>query len=147
MSSHENCAGENQHEIRSKNDNKRAYLMFKNRSRDRRVAIYWKNYKGERVRYRVLEYGHTFSVNTYETHPWVFADADTGDRLVGNGCMHYMPTAWAGEPQRTVVQICLPGKQMTQPLPPSGDRQHFFLISNFYSQTDCFFLGGGGKHS
>ena len=50
---------------------------------------------------------------TFETHPWVFRDAETGDKLVTNDQMEvYWPRPWNGEVADTVV-IGIPGKYST----------------------------------
>jgi hypothetical protein len=42
------------------------------------LDVYWLNYNGERVRYRILAPGEDYTQQTYVTHPWVLAYDDGG---------------------------------------------------------------------
>ena len=84
-------------------------VTFISRTR-RRIAVYWIDYNGERVRYAVLNYSEQLQITTYVTHPWIFRDADTGDVLVtSRGDDVFFPVAWNGDNQHDVI-IGIPGQ-------------------------------------
>lgn len=94
---------------RSKNCDLKSLVVFNNRT-ERRAALYWINYEGELVRYKVLDNGKAMVMDTFETHPWLARDAVTGDILTLNQSKIYYPRAWQGEEERTLVQIDIPCK-------------------------------------
>ena len=78
------------------------------------LNIFWRDYSGRRVKYASLRPGSRFEINTYETHPWEFRDADTSDVLMardGSSSWQkiYFPRAWTGD-DVTDVQIDIPSK-------------------------------------
>jgi len=79
-------------------------------SRTRRpFSVYWLDYHGNRVRYCQLGYAQQFNIRTYETHPWIFRDSETGDKLVtADGSEVYMPKKWTGGNADRVI-IGIPG--------------------------------------
>jgi|SRR6218665_59477 len=94
--------------IRSLRSDLMSLVTFISRTR-RQVAIYWVDFLGRRVRYGVLNYGEHFPLTTYETHPWIFRDNNTGDVLVtSQGHEIFMPRPWDGGNQDTVI-IGIPG--------------------------------------
>lgn len=94
--------------IRSLRSDLMSLVTFISRTR-REVAIYWVDFHGRRVRYAVLNYGEHFPLTTYETHPWIFRDNNTGDKLVtSQGHEIFWPRPWDGGHQDTVI-IGIPG--------------------------------------
>jgi len=79
-------------------------------SRTRRpFSIYWLDYQGNCVKYCQLDYAQQFNIRTYETHPWIFRDNETGDKLVtADGSEVYMPKKWNGGNADHVI-IGIPG--------------------------------------
>ena len=81
---------------------------------ERRVNVVWLNYEGERVHYKTLQPQHFVDVNTFVGHPWIFQDADTGDKLVVQLKEEYQPIGFSMKadgwpPQRKIVKISVPG--------------------------------------
>lgn len=103
-------------ELRSKQSVNSAFLRFINNSQ-RKVDIVWIDYKGQHVKYKTLLPGTFVDANTFETHPWLFIDADTRDRLVVKDEEVFLPVPWfkslVGQhhptyPERTKVYITIP---------------------------------------
>nr|CAD7399118.1 unnamed protein product [Timema cristinae]CAD7423647.1 unnamed protein product [Timema monikensis] len=69
--------------ICSHNCDQRSYLRFCNTT-ERSVKVFWVNYEGKYVLYRVLPPRTHFDTDSFVTHPWVFIDAVTQERLVVN---------------------------------------------------------------
>jgi von hippel-lindau disease tumour suppressor protein len=82
----------------------------------RDVNIIWINYNGEPVIYKCLGYRQGIDINTYETHPWAFEDAQTKKRLAvfqgrisGYPETILMPKSTPSDPNyRQVILVCLP---------------------------------------
>ncbi|EDS34024.1 von Hippel-Lindau disease tumor suppressor [Culex quinquefasciatus] len=58
------------------------------------VDVYWVNYSSKFVHYSALEPAAQVPVNTYVTHPWVFIDRFTGERMLVKSKPVYMPEPW-----------------------------------------------------
>nr|CAD7455090.1 unnamed protein product [Timema tahoe] len=69
--------------ICSQNCDQRSYIRFCNTT-ERSVKVFWVNYEGKYVLYRVLPPCTHFDTDSFVTHPWVFVDAVTQERLVVN---------------------------------------------------------------
>ena len=83
-------------------------VTFISRSQ-RPFCVFWLDYHGQRVRYCQLSYSQQFNIRTYETHPWIFRDSETGDKLVtADGSEVYMPKRWDGGNAHHVI-IGIPG--------------------------------------
>ena len=79
------------------------------------VDTIWINYEGQRSRYKTLRPNEFVDVNTYVGHPWIFLDADTGNRMVVQMKEVFESTeGWKAEdnlpPQRKIYNITLPCK-------------------------------------
>jgi hypothetical protein len=61
--------------IRSEQGTAPAVMVFED-SLDQPISIYWINYNGDRIIYKDLQPGGSFSVNTYFTHPWLITRQD-----------------------------------------------------------------------
>ncbi|XP_055599079.1 protein Vhl [Uranotaenia lowii] len=79
--------------VKSEHAEIRSFVLFKNVT-DRTVEIYWVNYSSKLIHYSSLEPSAQVPVNTYVTHPWVFIDKATGERMVVNHRPVYYPAAW-----------------------------------------------------
>ncbi|XP_041369257.1 von Hippel-Lindau disease tumor suppressor-like [Gigantopelta aegis] len=94
-----------------------SFVRFVNCTK-RRVDIIWLNYEGARVKYRTLQPHQFVDANTFVGHPWVFRDADTGDRLMVQLREVYEPVGWSSSdgwpPQRKVVNISIPVYSLKQ---------------------------------
>lgn len=77
-------------ELCSKSTQFPSFISFRNNT-ERVVDIYWVDYKGHCVHYKSLEPNNRISVNTYETHPWVFRDQTSRAKLVVNNNQVFMP--------------------------------------------------------
>ena len=85
------------------------YLTFKNVS-NRTVAIFWINFEGERVLYKILNEGESYEIFSYAGHPWIFRDHDTGDKLVSSNDQYiYWPQTCENLNSRNLVLIKIPG--------------------------------------
>lgn len=109
----QNSREEEQMALRSRSSNIYSFVRFVNRTL-RKVDIIWLNYEGSRVKYKTLAQDQFVDVNTFVGHPWIFRDADTGDRLLVKLCEVYQPVGFASAegclPQRKVINITIPGK-------------------------------------
>ncbi|XP_064615925.1 von Hippel-Lindau disease tumor suppressor-like [Liolophura sinensis] len=107
----EDNQGENPCPLRAGRSLHQAFVRFVNRSR-RRVDIIWLNYEGFGMKYKTLLSCQFVDVNTFVGHPWIFRDADSGDRMVVQLKEVFEPTSWSSEgggpPQRKVVYITIP---------------------------------------
>lgn len=73
------------------------FVTFVSRTQ-RKVDLFWLDFKGSRVLYNTLKYRESFPITTFETHPWLFRDSDTGDVLVANNSDEvYYPVPWTGQ--------------------------------------------------
>lgn len=90
-----------------------SFVRFVNQTL-RKVDIVWLNYEGARVRYKTLQPDQFVDVNTFVGHPWIFRDADTGDKLMVQLQEVFEPIGYnineGWPPQRRVVRISIPGK-------------------------------------
>lgn len=99
------------HRLRSGRSQIHSFVRFVNLTL-RKVDIVWLNYEGARVRYKTLHPGQFVDVNTFVGHPWIFRDADTGDRLMVQLKEVYEPIGYniaqGWPPQRRIVNITIP---------------------------------------
>jgi von Hippel-Lindau disease tumor supressor len=105
--------------LRSEHSLHQSFVRFINNS-NRTVDVIWINFEGRHVKYKSLQPGVFFDVNTYATHPWVFLDSETQDRLVVRSKEVFLPEqchvqlvhlrreAFPPMPQRTHVYITIP---------------------------------------
>jgi len=72
--------------------------------------VYWINYRGKYVHYKVLSPGQRLSVNTWETHPWLFLDHATRASLVVLNKRVFLPQYIErdGEPLPVTYRISIP---------------------------------------
>lgn len=74
----------------SKLNNKSVSLCFIN-STDRTVHVIWLDFRGEPVIYCSLGHHCGIHINTFENHPWIIEDSETGDRMLAAGQKIYYP--------------------------------------------------------
>ena len=60
--------------VKSLNSKTETQITFINRS-SQEVRVYWLDFDGHRVLYKVLEAGDSYDQQTYLTHPWLVTDA------------------------------------------------------------------------
>jgi von Hippel-Lindau disease tumor supressor len=103
-------------DIRSKHSMFRSFVRFINNT-DRKVDVIWINFEGQHVKYKTLPPGAFFDANTYATHPWLFIDSETQDKLVVKSEEVFRPEPWyqhllkeepPRRPERTHVYITIP---------------------------------------
>ena len=58
-----------------------SHVVFVNKS-SRKAAIIWIDFKGNLVKYKVLDPGKQQLMTTYVDHVWLFEDVETGERLI-----------------------------------------------------------------
>lgn len=96
-------------EVRSKDSNRSISAAFVSQT-NRKVDIFWIDFKGKYVKYATLtKHGDAFPIVTYVTHPWIFKDAESGDPLVisGNQEVYYPKPLEPND--MDVVLIGIPG--------------------------------------
>jgi von Hippel-Lindau disease tumor supressor len=105
--------------LRSEHSRHESFVRFINKS-NRTVDVIWLNFEGLHVKYKTLQPGVFFDVNTFATHPWVFLDSETQDRLVVKSKEVFLPEPWYVQyrhlrreelpptPARTSVYITIP---------------------------------------
>ncbi|XP_067906573.1 von Hippel-Lindau-like protein isoform X2 [Heterodontus francisci] len=79
-------------ELRSLNSDEATFVTFVNRT-PRTARPWWINFNGLPQNYDDIPPRETLDMRTYRTHPWVFRDADTGDKLLINKDEVYFPTS------------------------------------------------------
>jgi hypothetical protein len=76
--------------LRSLNNESATYIKFLNRT-ERKIHLFWLDYKGSLVRYGDIPPDRGVSMNTYVTHPWVARDAVTLYPMMLNGNQIFYP--------------------------------------------------------
>ncbi len=122
-------------QLKSQHSDEPAYAAFVNRT-DRRVDVIWIDFKGHHVKYCTLtRYNDTFPIQTFVSHPWIFKDADSGDRLVmqENKTVFFPKPLDGNEENLDVVLIGIPGTV-----------KHFIFRESKFSQIrnfPCYTVG------
>lgn len=103
-------------EIRSRASNNISLVLFVSRTH-RPVDIYWLNYQGQRVKYTTLNYGQTYFIDTFASHPWIFRDHANGSKLVANKQEIFYPPPLildqqANHEHYVVINIDIPGRKL-----------------------------------
>ncbi|XP_041765601.1 protein Vhl [Anopheles merus] len=99
--------------LRSEHSVLRSFLLFRNTT-ERTVDVYWVNYSSRFIHYTTLKPKTGCMVNTYVTHPWVFKDRQSGERMHVRHQPVYLPEPWytnfnsAGRLTRKEVNIHFP---------------------------------------
>jgi von Hippel-Lindau disease tumor supressor len=105
--------------VRSEHSLHKSFVRFINKS-NRTVDVIWINFEGRLVKYNTLQPGVFLDMNTYATHPWIFLDSETQDRLVVESKEVFLPEPWYVQyrhlrreelpptPERTPVYITIP---------------------------------------
>lgn len=75
--------------IKSDRSVARAFVIFENTT-EREVDVYWVDYTSQLVRYRTLSSDDKLKINTFKTHPWVFLDKQSGERM----CVDHEEVYW-----------------------------------------------------
>lgn len=73
-----------------------ALTMKVTNQRNEAVTVYWVNYSGNLRSYGTIQHGHTWTVRTYGTHPWLIVNPR--GEIIGI----YIPYTAAGETLITV---------------------------------------------
>ncbi|CAD7078009.1 unnamed protein product [Hermetia illucens] len=66
--------------LRSSNSIHHSFVIFANTTK-RKVDVFWVDYEGKFVHYMCLKPDDRIIVNTFSTHPWIFIDSETGERM------------------------------------------------------------------
>lgn len=104
---------EDQQFLRSINNVHSSFVRFINTT-SRNVGVYWIDYNGQAVQYKVVPHRDYLDVNTFETHPWIFIDEETRDRFRVNARDVFYPRRSMRREDvparivRTFVRITLP---------------------------------------
>lgn len=85
-----------------------AFLMLNNCT-ERTVDVIWIDYNSKLVQYTALAPADKTPLNTFSTHPWIFKDHDTGERMHVNHSEIYWPFPWVNDQKKRIrVLIHLP---------------------------------------
>ncbi|XP_075217173.1 von Hippel-Lindau disease tumor suppressor-like [Lycorma delicatula] len=87
---------------RSFQNRNKVFLFFVNKT-ERHLHIIWLNFIGDPVIYKTLGPNNALPIITYEQHPWVFEDSQTGDRMLGNGQELFYPKQDKKKPDQPIV--------------------------------------------
>uniref|UniRef100_A0A336MNT3 CSON001843 protein n=1 Tax=Culicoides sonorensis TaxID=179676 RepID=A0A336MNT3_CULSO len=79
--------------IKSEKSESRAFVIFENAT-GRLIDIYWVNFTSQLVLYKSLKPMERLMMNTFQTHPWIFMDKFTGERMVVENEEVYWPKPW-----------------------------------------------------
>lgn len=121
--------------LKSKHSRIKSYVLFRNCT-ERLVDVVWIGFSGELVRYFTMRPTDCKMINTFATHPWIFQDPDTGERMQVNGKNVYMPQPHhRGQINRYLVPIKFPLRSLrnnalwtiSRLVPPSEDLQQLEL--------------------
>lgn len=94
--------------LKSQHSRIRSYVSFRNCT-DRALDVIWVGFSGQLVWYGTLNPADSKMMNTFATHPWIFRDPDTGERMHVHGRDVYMPRAFQrGQLNRYLVPIRFP---------------------------------------
>jgi hypothetical protein len=83
--------------LRSQTGDMPTSIVFMNEY-GRELAVYWVNYAGQLVFYRILDPGDFYVQQTYLTHPWIVYDQATGLPIEGFLPMAREAVALVGQP-------------------------------------------------
>lgn len=98
--------------LKSQHSRVRSYVLFRNCT-DRMLDVIWVGYSGELVRYVTMNPTDCKMINTFATHPWIFRDPDTGERMHVQGRDVYMPQPYnQGQRNRYLVLIKFPMRSL-----------------------------------
>uniref|UniRef100_A0A182VWR0 von Hippel-Lindau disease tumour suppressor beta domain-containing protein n=1 Tax=Anopheles minimus TaxID=112268 RepID=A0A182VWR0_9DIPT len=79
--------------LRSEHSEIRSFVLFHNTT-EREVDVYWVNYSSKLIHYTTLLPQAECMVNTYVTHPWVFKDKHSHERMHVRHQPVYQPDPW-----------------------------------------------------
>ncbi|XP_058062468.1 protein Vhl isoform X1 [Anopheles bellator] len=80
-------------ELKSEHSEIRSFVKFVNTTL-RAVDVFWVNYSAKLIHYTTLEPTAHCMVNTYVTHPWMFQDKVSGERMHVRHNQVFMPEPW-----------------------------------------------------
>ncbi|XP_059226203.1 protein Vhl [Stomoxys calcitrans] len=66
--------------LASQNSHEKSFVFFLNTTH-RQVNLYWMDFYGFQDFFTTLKPGAGIKANTFVTHPWIFRDAQTGERM------------------------------------------------------------------
>ncbi|KAJ9599330.1 hypothetical protein L9F63_010197 [Diploptera punctata] len=104
--------------LKSRSSVHKSFVRFHNKT-ERKVDVIWINYEGHHIKYKTLLPGSFYDVNTFVTHPWLFIDSETQDRLVVKSKEVFCP-----EPFRHFRR---------EEVPPRLERTHIHITIPVYS--------------
>ena len=98
---------DNKTKLRSIRDNTAAIVTFESKT-SRNIDIFWLDYNGDRVKYSTLAPNDTFNIQSFETHPWIFRDNESGAVILADGQEVFFPLPYDGREQPNIA-IHIPG--------------------------------------
>uniref|UniRef100_A0A182N4V2 von Hippel-Lindau disease tumour suppressor beta domain-containing protein n=1 Tax=Anopheles dirus TaxID=7168 RepID=A0A182N4V2_9DIPT len=105
--------------LRSEHSEIRSFVLFRNTT-ERAVDVYWVNYSSKLIHYTTMQPRAECMVNTYVTHPWVFKDKQSDERMHVRHQPVYLPEPWytnfnsAGRLTRKEINIHFPIRTLTE---------------------------------
>lgn len=107
--------------IKSLPSTEKVYVRFVNKTA-RLADVYWVDFQGMPVKYHTLGPDTYIDIDTFISHPWVFEDHNTRDKLAVNHEFYFFPPSWKEiflkklflkapanmPPHRIIVMITLP---------------------------------------
>lgn len=92
--------------LKSQHSRFKSNVLFRNCTQ-RFVDVIWIGFSGEFVNYGTLKPTDCKMMNTFATHPWIFRDPDTGERMHVHGKSVFMPVR-RDQRNRYLVPITFP---------------------------------------
>lgn len=102
--------------IKSTNSLANSFVIFLNET-DRIVDVIWVGYQSECFKYRTLNPTDRFAVNTFKTHPWLFRDNKTGERMNVENKYVFWPREFNPDTRprrRDVIRIHFPMRSLME---------------------------------
>jgi von Hippel-Lindau disease tumor supressor len=132
------------YDLRSEHSLHKSFIRFINKS-NRTVDVIWLNFEGRPVKYKTLQPGVFFDVNTFATHPWVFLDSETHKRLVVESKEVFLPEPWYVQyshlrSEALPSQLGRTSVYITMPLYTLRERSLQFVSENLSQPDDAFKL-------
>ena len=125
--------------MKSKHSIHKSFVRFHNKS-VWKVDTIWINYEGHHIKYKTLLPGTSYNINTFSTHPWLFIDSETQDRLVVKSKEVFIPEPWYVQNEETPPRIERTHVYITIPLYSLRQRSLQVVRNNLSQPEDAFKL-------
>lgn len=127
--------------LRSKECTTPAHVRFTNRT-ERIVDIFWANFQGILIPYRRLQPGEKYDISTFTTHPWIFIDPRTGERMQTQNNDVFFPKPYFMINPTTKALVKARREILIQfPLRTLRDAAKWTIVKEIQSDSDLCELG------